>query len=67
LGELTAYTLQKPRKLFPKENAYQGGLLKELLREIINPYFGKRKNGSAKRKERKRKQKATRAAVELDF
>ncbi|KAG2047347.1 hypothetical protein BDR06DRAFT_1013966 [Suillus hirtellus] len=64
LGELTAYTLQqKPKKFFPKENAYQGGLLKELLREIINPYFGKRRNGSAKRKERKRKQKAARAAA----
>ncbi|KAG2102846.1 uncharacterized protein F5147DRAFT_615876 [Suillus discolor] len=68
LGELTAYTLQqKPKKFFPKENAYQGGLLKELLREIINPYFGKRRNGSAKRKERKRKQKAARAAAVLDF
>jgi hypothetical protein len=63
LGELTAYTLRKPKKFFPKENAYQGGLLKELLREIINPYFGKRRNGSAKRKERKKKQKAARAAV----
>lgn len=68
LGELTAYTLQqKPKKFFPKENAYQGGLLKELLREIINPYFGKRRNGSAKRKERKRKQKAARAATGIDF
>ncbi|KAG1835359.1 hypothetical protein DFJ58DRAFT_917919 [Suillus subalutaceus] len=66
LGELTAYTLQKPKKFFPKENAYQGGLLKELLREIINPYFGKRRNGSAKRKERKRKQKAARAAAGSD-
>lgn len=67
LGELTAYTLRgKPKKFFPKENAYQGGLLKELLREIINPYFGKRRNGSAKRKERKRKQKAARAAAGSD-
>ncbi|KAG1774605.1 hypothetical protein EV702DRAFT_1123210 [Suillus placidus] len=62
LGELTAYTLRRPKKFFPKENAYQGGLLKELLREIINPYFGKRRNGSAKRKERKKKQKAARTA-----
>ncbi|KAG1734505.1 hypothetical protein EDB19DRAFT_1154393 [Suillus lakei] len=61
LGKLTEYTL-KTKKFFPKENAYQGGLLKELLREIINPYFGKRRNGSAKRKERKKKQKAARAA-----
>lgn len=62
LGELTSYTLRTD-KFFPKQNAYQGGLLKELLREIINPYFGKRRNGSAKRKERKKKQKAARAAV----
>lgn len=62
LGELTKYTL-KTERFFPKQNAYQGGLLKELLREIINPYFGKRRNGSAKRKERKKKQKAARAAV----
>ncbi|KIK40425.1 hypothetical protein CY34DRAFT_269467 [Suillus luteus UH-Slu-Lm8-n1] len=62
LGELTAHTLNSG-KFFPKQNAYQGGLLKELLREIINPYFGKRRNGSAKRKERKKKQKAARAAV----
>ncbi|KAG2338289.1 hypothetical protein BDR05DRAFT_893921 [Suillus weaverae] len=62
LRELTAYTLRRPKKFFPKENAYQGGLLKELLREIINPYFGKRRNGSAKRKERKKKQKAARTA-----
>ncbi|KAG1818164.1 uncharacterized protein BJ212DRAFT_1349224 [Suillus subaureus] len=63
LGELTAYTLRKPKKFFPKENAYQGGLLKELLREIINPYFGKRRNGSAKRKERRKKQKTARTAA----
>ncbi|OJA19762.1 hypothetical protein AZE42_06789 [Rhizopogon vesiculosus] len=57
LGELTAYTIQTG-KYFPKENAYQGGLLKELLREIHNPYLGKRRNGSAKRKERRKKQRA---------
>lgn len=63
LGELTAYTLRKPKKFFPKENAYQGGLLRELLREIINPYFGKRRNGSAKRKERKKRKKAAKRAA----
>ncbi|KAG1731814.1 uncharacterized protein EDB91DRAFT_707621 [Suillus paluster] len=62
LGELTAYTLQT-KKFFPKHNAYEGGLLKELLREIINTYHGKRRNGSSKRKERKKKQKAAKAAA----
>jgi len=57
LEELTAYTV-RTGKFFPKNNAYQGGLLKELLREILNPYFGKRRNGSAKRKERKKKKRA---------
>lgn len=57
LGELTAYT-KRTEQFFPKDNAYQGGLLKELLREILNPYFGKRRNGSAKRKERRKKQRA---------
>jgi hypothetical protein len=57
LEELITYTI-RTGKLFPKENAYQGGLLKELLREIRNPYFGKRRNGSAKRKDRKRKLRA---------
>ncbi|KAH0828875.1 hypothetical protein J3R83DRAFT_2262 [Lanmaoa asiatica] len=52
LDELAAYTKRTDR-FFPKQNAYQGGLLKELLREIINPYFGKRRNGSQKRKARK--------------
>ncbi|KAG1831636.1 hypothetical protein EV424DRAFT_1372149 [Suillus variegatus] len=60
--ELRAYTLQT-EKIFPKESAYQGGLLKELLREITGTYFGGRRNGSAKRKERKKKQKAARAAA----
>ncbi|KAG1899022.1 uncharacterized protein F5891DRAFT_434919 [Suillus fuscotomentosus] len=65
LEDLRTYTLQT-RKIFPKETrAYQGGLLKELLREIKNTYFGRRGpgNGSAKKKERKKKQKAARAAA----
>ncbi|KAN0081727.1 hypothetical protein V8E55_009351, partial [Tylopilus felleus] len=36
LDELAAHTKKKVR-FFPKENAYQGGLPKGLLREIINP------------------------------
>ncbi|KAG1831634.1 hypothetical protein EV424DRAFT_1372125 [Suillus variegatus] len=65
LEDLSAYTLQT-RNIFPKETrTYQGGLLKELLREITNPYFGRRGpgNGSAKKKERKKKQKAAKAAA----
>jgi len=65
LEDLRAYTLQT-RNIFPKETrAYQGGLLKELLREITNTYFGGRGpgNGSAKKKERKKKQKAAKAAA----
>lgn len=57
LEELRAYT-KKPGKMFPKESAYTGGLLKELLREIINPYFGRRRNGSGKRKRRKARRQA---------
>lgn len=61
LDELATYTKNKDR-FFPKENAYQGGLLKELLREIVNPYFGKRRNGSQKRKARKARQREAAAA-----
>ncbi|KIK93953.1 hypothetical protein PAXRUDRAFT_143929 [Paxillus rubicundulus Ve08.2h10] len=59
LDELARYTKQTS-KFIPKENAYQGGLLKELLREIINPdsYFGRRCNGSEKRKRRKARKQA---------
>ncbi|KAG2158674.1 uncharacterized protein EDB93DRAFT_1119664 [Suillus bovinus] len=63
LKELTAYTLQNPNLLLPKESAYQGGLLKDLLREIRNPYLGNSRNGSAKRKERKKQQKAKKTAA----
>jgi len=61
LDELAAYTKRTDR-FFPKENAYQGGLLKELLREIVNPYFGKRRNGSQKRKARKARKREAAAA-----
>ncbi|KAH7883439.1 hypothetical protein F5I97DRAFT_1815278 [Phlebopus sp. FC_14] len=61
LDELARYT-KRTDMFFPKENAYQGGLLKELLREIINPYYGKRRNGSQKRKLRKARKRAAQAA-----
>ncbi|KAF8550367.1 hypothetical protein OG21DRAFT_1605929 [Imleria badia] len=57
LEALRRYT-KKPGKMFPKESAYAGGLLKELLREIFNPYFGGRRNGSEKRKRRKARKQA---------
>ena len=57
LEELRAYT-KKPGKVFPKESAYVGGLLKDLLREIFRPYFGKRRNGSENRKRRKARKQA---------
>ncbi|KAG2121764.1 hypothetical protein DEU56DRAFT_904607 [Suillus clintonianus] len=65
--ELKTYTLGKPGKIFPKENAYQGRLLKELLRELTGTYNGVRgTNGSAKKKNRKMKQKTPRAGGELN-
>lgn len=41
--ELREYT-QRTRRLFPKEDAYAGGLLKYLLRQISGPgtYLGSR-------------------------
>lgn len=39
--ELKDYTI-KNRRYFPKEDAYAGGLLKWLLREIHNKYQGNR-------------------------
>lgn len=40
-AELRAYTIENMR-YFPKEDAYEGGLLKWLLREIHNSYHGNR-------------------------
>ncbi|KAF8552596.1 hypothetical protein OG21DRAFT_1486098 [Imleria badia] len=57
LEELRRYT-QNPKKRFPKKTAYAGGLLKELLREIFNPYLGRRRNGSEKKKRRKARKRA---------
>ncbi|KAF2135094.1 uncharacterized protein K452DRAFT_239992 [Aplosporella prunicola CBS 121167] len=42
--ELKEYTIQKG-KYFPKEEAYEGGLLKWLLREIHGQYHGGRGKG----------------------
>jgi len=41
--ELAAYTIGEGR-YFPKEEAYAGGVLKFLLREIHNPYRGKHRS-----------------------
>lgn len=66
LEELRAYTMNPNlKKVFPKKSAYAGGLLKELLREIINPYYGRRRNGSEKRKRRKARKQAAAAAVQI--
>ena len=51
--ELRVYT-KKIGRIFPKEEAYAGGLLKYLLREIFGTYYGKRgKNGFIPRKREK--------------
>jgi hypothetical protein len=42
--ELSEYT-QEEKKYFPKENAYAGGLLKYLLRQIFNPSSSNRGPG----------------------
>ena len=55
--ELRTYT-QETRRVFPKEDAYAGGLLKYLLREIFGTYLGNRgKNGFVRRKREKRDDK----------
>ena len=40
-AELREYTTET-RRFFPKEEAYAGGLLKYLLREILGTYHGSR-------------------------
>ena len=45
LDDLVEYTNEND-KYFPKENAYEGGLLRKLLREIKTPYHGKKHRGS---------------------
>lgn len=51
--ELREYTLNT-RKIFPKEEAYAGGLLKFLLREITGEYHGHYGQGRRKRAVRRR-------------
>lgn len=51
--ELRVYT-KRTGRIFPKEEAYAGGLLKYLLREIFGTYHGKRgKNGFFRHKREK--------------
>jgi hypothetical protein len=47
--DLREYTLAQG-KVFPKENAYSGGLLKFLLREIIGEYHGRHRVSGARRR-----------------
>jgi len=49
--ELVDYT-KKNHRYFPKEDAYAGGLLKYLLREIDNKYDGNRRPHEKKRRGR---------------
>lgn len=50
--DLVKYTRENHR-YFPKEEAYAGGLLKYLLREINNEYSGTRRPGGQKRGSKK--------------
>ena len=43
--ELSDYTIDSG-KYFPKENAYAGGVLKFLLRQILNPAKSRGRGGS---------------------
>ncbi|KAJ5318225.1 hypothetical protein N7476_004645 [Penicillium atrosanguineum] len=53
MEELRQYTVTQ-KKFFPKEEAYEGGLLRYLLREILNKYEGlggkKKQKGSKSRR-----------------
>ena len=51
--ELRAYTKETGR-IFPREEAYEGGLLKYLLREISGKYQGNRGRNDAFRRERRK-------------
>ena len=50
--QLRSYTLESG-KIFPKEEAYAGGLLKFLLREITGTYQGPNKRGGKGRRRRR--------------
>jgi hypothetical protein len=49
--DLANYT-RNQRRYFPKEDAYAGGLLKYLLREIDNTYHGRRGKKTSRGKKR---------------
>ena len=51
--ELRVYTLNTG-KVFPREEAYAGGLLKFLLREITGKYKGRRGKAGGRKKKRAR-------------
>ena len=60
--ELREHTLETGR-IFPKEEAYAGGLLKYLLRQIFGTYHGNRgKKGPTRRKREKREDKRVQSA-----
>ena len=60
--ELREYTRETGR-VFPKEEAYAGGLLKYLLREIFGTYHGNRgKKGFGRRKRGKRNDERVKGA-----
>ena len=60
--ELREYTIETGR-IFPKEDAYAGGLLKYLLRQIFGIYHGNRgKKGFMSRKREKRDDKRVKNA-----
>ena len=60
--ELREYTKETGR-VFPKEEAYAGGLLKYLLRQIFGTYHGNRgKNRFIRRKGEKRDDKKVKSA-----
>ena len=52
--ELREYTRETGR-IFPKEDAYAGGLLKYLLREIFGTYHGQRGKKSFSRRKREKR------------
>lgn len=49
--ELRVYT-KRTGRIFPREEAYAGGLLKYLLREISGTYHGNRGKGGSSRRRR---------------
>lgn len=58
LEDLRAYTIESG-KYFPKEEAYEGGLLRFLLREIHNEYKGKQRPARERRNGRSRNDPAS--------